>query len=221
MFVPGPPVTVERGSGPVLLADVNHDGHLDLITKHMTNRTVSVLYGDGHGHFTPSPESSMKLDFEPGWIAIAELNHDKTSVLAVASKERSNEIVKIFLADRAGHFNKTPTSQFSVPASENGYKPMLRFVDLNEDGNLDLISANGRRAAMEIYFGDGHGRFSAGSTVNLESGNQVRSFGVGDLDARPQQDPLAPALGRRGPHGFENFMRFPEIAGIVNCDPIA
>src|SRR5437899_12723900 len=65
---PGPPVMIERGSGPLLLADVNQDGHLDLVTKHLTTRTVTVLLGNGRGSFTPAPECSLKLDFDPGWI---------------------------------------------------------------------------------------------------------------------------------------------------------
>src|SRR5437879_4757022 len=114
-----PRVTVQRGSGPILLADINHDGHLDLITKHMTNRTVSVLLGDGRGGFTFSPECSLKLDFEPGWIAVADVNHGSNSVLAVCNVEHSNEVVRIFRADPGGHFKPKPGSQFSVPASTN------------------------------------------------------------------------------------------------------
>ena len=37
-------------------------------------------------------------------------------------------------------------------------------------------------------------------------------IGVGDLDAGPQQDPLAAALRRRRPHRFQDLLRFPEIA---------
>src|SRR6266480_1019539 len=88
--LPGAPVAVARGSGPILLSDINHDGHLDLVTKHLTNRTVSVLLGDGHGRFTPAPECTMKLGFEPGWLAVTKLNDGRTAVLAVASKEQSN-----------------------------------------------------------------------------------------------------------------------------------
>src|SRR5438270_7896835 len=58
---PGPPITVARGSGPVLVGDVNHDGHLDLITKHLTNRAVTVLFGDGRGHFSAPLGGPLKL----------------------------------------------------------------------------------------------------------------------------------------------------------------
>src|SRR5437016_696386 len=113
LFTPVPgPVVVQRGSGPLLLADVNHDGYLDLVTKHLTNRSVSVLLGDGHGRFTPAADKSLNLDFEPAWIAIDGANHGKMPVLAVASKERSNEIVRVFLADANGRFSRIPTSEF-------------------------------------------------------------------------------------------------------------
>lgn len=179
---PGPAVEVGRGCGPILLNDVNHDGHVDLVTKHLTNRTVSVLLGDGHGRFERSAKCSMKLQFDPAWIAITNLNHGKTTALAVASKEKGSEIVRVFLNDEDGQFESVPKSQFSVPASEYGYKPTLQFVDLNEDGKVDLISANGRRDAMEIYVGAAQNQFSLVSTVKLESGNTIRSFGIGDID---------------------------------------
>src|SRR5207237_6311762 len=111
----------------LLLADVNQDGHLDLVTKHLTNRTVTVLLGNGRGTFTPAPECSLKLDFDPGWIAVGEVGQPKTSVLAVANVEHSNEVVRVFPADRQGRFSHSPSSQFSVPASPPGYKPPFRF----------------------------------------------------------------------------------------------
>src|SRR5205085_8486773 len=107
---------------------------------------------------------------------------------------------RIFRADPGGHFKPKPGSQFSVPASTNGFKLSLRFVDLNEDGNVDLISANGRRGAMEIYLGDGRGAFSFASTVQLEPGNRIRSFGVGDLDGDGHLD-LATTVSSSPPDG--------------------
>jgi hypothetical protein len=124
----------------------------------------------------------MKLDFEPGWIALGAVNNGKTPALAVANRDNGKESVRVFLANDRGGFGVTPSSQFSVSASPEGYKPVLRFVDLNKDGNLDLISANGRRNAMEIYLGDGRGGFAPGPIVQLESGKKVHTFDVGDLD---------------------------------------
>src|SRR6266566_1070522 len=112
LFAPGSPVIVARGSGAVLLADINGDGHLDLITKQMTNRSVSVLLGDGKGHFALSRESSLSLDFDPAAIAVADVNDDKIPDLAVAHKDDRNESVSIFLGSRNGGFKATSGSAF-------------------------------------------------------------------------------------------------------------
>src|SRR2546421_4037833 len=181
LFAPGSPVTVARGSGPVLLTDINGDGHFDLVTKHMTNRSVSVLLGDGKGHFMLSPENSLHLDFEPAALALADVNGDKIPDLAVASKDDRNENVTIFLGSKSG-FKPTSSSPFHMRPAAKGYKPVLHFVDLNEDGKPDLISANLRRNTIETLFGDGRGAFSPGPIIKLESGTNMFSFKFGDVD---------------------------------------
>ena len=42
-----------------------------------------------------------------------------------------------------------------------------------------------------------------------------------DLDAGPQQDPFAAALRRRRPHRFQDLLRLPEIAAVVEHDAVA
>src|SRR5262249_18422758 len=51
LLVPGPssPVRVGQGSGRILLADINRDGHLDLVTQHLLSSRVALLSGDGKG----------------------------------------------------------------------------------------------------------------------------------------------------------------------------
>src|SRR6266516_4942708 len=44
---------------------------------------------------------------------------------------------------------------------------------------------------------------------------------VGDVDAGPQQDPLASALRRRRPHRLQDLLRFPEISGVVERNSVA
>jgi hypothetical protein len=184
LFVPAPalPITVARGSGPVLLGDINHDGHLDLVTKHLTNRAVTVLLGDGQGHFLPPLAGPMQFDFEPAWIALGYVSNGSIAIMAVANKDERHEIVRTYLASTNLSFSPTPTSSFSVDDSERGYKPWLQFTDLNEDGNADLLSANGRRNAVYVYLGNGQGGFSPGATVELESGTNIHTFAVGDMD---------------------------------------
>ena len=51
-LVAGPTVTVGQEPHTVITADFNGDGHLDLAVTNRTDGTISILLGDGHGHFT-------------------------------------------------------------------------------------------------------------------------------------------------------------------------
>ena len=56
LIAPGPssPIKVGRGSGRVLLADVNGDGHQDLLAQHLLTSTIDILAGDGDGRLASS-----------------------------------------------------------------------------------------------------------------------------------------------------------------------
>src|SRR5215510_8622801 len=63
---PGSPVVVGEGSGKLVLADVNGDGRLDLVTSHLLRRLVTVQIGDGTGRFAAAAGSPIVLGFQPG-----------------------------------------------------------------------------------------------------------------------------------------------------------
>ena len=71
LFVAAPPVAVGQGSGQVLFADVNRDGHLDMVTQHLLTRRVVVSFGDGTGKFAAAAGSGMSLGYQPGTITVA------------------------------------------------------------------------------------------------------------------------------------------------------
>lgn len=182
LFAPGLPVTVGMGSGKVILADLNGDGQLDLLTQHLLERQVGVQLGDGQGHFTPAAGSPIGFDYEPGTIALGDVNNDTRLDLGITNKDEANERVNLLLGQGTGGFSRAADSPFTVSAAMALYKPSLRFVDIDEDGALDMVTANGRRNSLEILFGDGHGDFSAGPALALEPGHDYYSAGLGDVD---------------------------------------
>jgi VCBS repeat protein len=184
LFVPAPgsPVTVGQGSGEVVLADLNRDGHLDMLTKHLLTQSVAVRLGDGKGHFAPVADPPMSFSYQPGAITVGDVNNDSILDLGIASREGDKEYVRIFFGNGKGGFSLTSGSPFTTSASIETYKPILRFLDVNEDGKMDLVTANGRRNSIEILFGDGRGTFSVGPIVRLGSGQYRHSFVLGDVD---------------------------------------
>jgi hypothetical protein len=181
---PGPssPIKVGHGSGHILLADIDRDGHLDLVTQHLLRSSVAILSGDGTGQFASFAGAPMRLDYQPGNLTLGDVNHDGILDLGVTSRDEGSEFVHVLVGNGRGGFRPVSGSPFTASASAKTYKPSLHFVDVNEDGNLDIVTANGRRNTIEILFGDGRGRFALPSLVKLEPGSNFYSSALGDLD---------------------------------------
>ena len=89
LFAPAPssPVRVGAGPGPVVLADMNGDGHLDVVTKHLLGRNVTILFGDGRGAFAYAAGSAVALDEQPGAMALGDVDGDGRADLAIARRD--------------------------------------------------------------------------------------------------------------------------------------
>ena len=111
---PGSPVAVGEGSGHMVLADVNRDGKIDLITQHLQQRVVAVQLGDGTGRFMPAPGSPIALSYSPGDVKQGDVNGDGITDLGATSSER--DTVDIFLGNGSGKFSLAPGSPFLASA---------------------------------------------------------------------------------------------------------
>lgn len=176
---PGSPVAVGSGPGQVVWADVNGDGRLDLVTRHLLEKFVAVHLGDDTGRFTAAPGSPIALKTEPGDVEVADLNGDKWADLVVTHSERDS--VDIFLGDGKGSFKLAPNSPLKVSADETYYTRSLHLIDLNEDGKLDIVTANHRRPTLVTLLGNGRGEFSAGAAITIPADVATVTFAHGDF----------------------------------------
>ena len=183
-FVPAAssPLEVGPGSGTLLLQDVNRDGRVDLLTRHLLTKRITVQLGDGRGGFRPASSSPITFSYTPGDMALADLNHDRILDLVVTPGDR--DLLDVLLGTGSGAFARTAGSPHTVTtAIEPFNKRMLRLVDINEDGALDAVTANGRRRnSFAVMFGDGRGSFARGPIVELDTGQDGYSFAFGDVD---------------------------------------
>jgi hypothetical protein len=183
-FVPAPgsPLEVGHGSGTILLADVNRDGHVDLITRHLLANLINVRIGDGRGGFRRAANSPIAFDYGPGDMALGDLDHDGALDLAVTPGDR--DLLDVLIGNGSGGFARTEDSPITVtPETEPLNKRTLHLVDINEDGKLDAVTANGRRRnSFAIMFGNGRGGFLRGPIVELDTGQDGYTFAFGDVN---------------------------------------
>lgn len=195
-------VDVGDPSGQVLLADVNDDGHLDLLTRHQQARSIRIHLGDGRTRFTA--RSTIALSFSPTDMALGDVNGDEILDVVVTASMR--DVVDVLLGNRTTGFTRAKGSPFA--ASKRVYqfnKRSLHLVDVNADGHLDVVTANRRgQYAFRVLLGNGSGRFAAGPVLTVEPAQEGYTLAFGDVDGDRDIDVVtavsSPARGRLDVH---------------------
>ena len=196
---PGPPLDVGRGSGELFLADLDRDGRVDLVSKHLLERRVAVHRGGANGTFRAS-ERSLTLPFEAGAIALGDVDRDGLPDLAIASRDSAAEYVQVARGTRSGFGDPMP--RMRTHAAGATWKPIIRLVDLDRDGALDIVVGNGRRASVEILLGDESGRFTLETGVALAGAGARHEFELGDIDGDGAVDLVDAGGSESGSSGF-------------------
>lgn len=155
-------VTYTTGAGSIFVttADLNGDGHQDLITanhgvNNIAGHTVSVLLGNGDGTF--QAQSIYNTGSDPHSVAVADLNGDGIPDLAVANQ--LDNTFSVLLGNGDGTFQPMiayPTSGFTPNSIVAG--------DFNKDGRMDLAFANTNSNTVGVAIGNGDGTFQPAQT---------------------------------------------------------
>jgi hypothetical protein len=179
------------GASMAVLADLNGDGILDIVTANgfvYTGSGVSVLLGKKNGAFQPA--TTIVAAGNPNWVLVGDFNNDGKLDVAVGNQPNPNfpppvggpavTDVSILLGKGDGTFSpsiETPTLGALTMAA----------ADFNGDGKLDL-AITGVNGPVQILLGNGDGTFTVtGTSVSGLSG----SIFTGDFNHDGKQDLLA------------------------------
>ncbi|MGH7597950.1 MAG: FG-GAP repeat domain-containing protein [bacterium] len=135
------------------LGDANNDGNLDLATSNHGHHSVSVLLGNGKGHFTPAAGSPFTVGRGPYPLAAADLNQDGKLDLITPNVASNN--VTALLGDGNARFAAAAGSPY--PVLNRPYN--VAIGEINGDAKLDLVITHDDINNMTILWGEGNGSF--------------------------------------------------------------
>lgn len=146
-------IPVGHAPGSIAVADVNHDGKLDLIVANGADGTLDVLLGDGKGHFTPAAGSPVACGKNPNDIATGDFNDDGNLDIVVADTDTPH--LTILLGDGKGRFVPSPHSPFDTHSYPHVHG--VAVADFNSDGKLDAVTDSWGHNQILMFLGDGRG----------------------------------------------------------------
>lgn len=183
---PNSPFAVGPSPYPLTLADLNRDGHLDIVATNTAtgpnrnqqlaaSRSLTLLFGDGTGNFQPTQTPLQTA--APWFVAVGDLNGDAApDIVATHHDQRA---LTVLLGDGKGGFTEMTGSPFDL-----GYVAWyLALVDVNRDDNADVVGAAGD--ALPILLGDGQGAFTLAEPLAADGGAWRLAVGDVNGDGRP------------------------------------
>jgi hypothetical protein len=162
---------------PLVIADFNGDGNMDLAVGNSFSSTVSVLLGNGDGSFQDAQDFAAG-PFSASLVA-GDFNGDGAVDLAVTNDMRSGT-VSVLLGNGDGSFQ--PRNIYPVGSYPYG----VAAADFNSDGALDLGVVNEGSNDVSILLGNGDGSFQGQARyADGGGGSQIPATGDFNGDGYP------------------------------------
>ena len=174
--------------GGLCFGDVNGDGHLDLVVADHC-KGIYVYFGDDAGNWQkvveelhPEELSQRRPDRAERFVgadcvSLGDVNGDGNLDIVAGSSDSAG--IGLYLGDGSG-VNWT-WHECELPFYGD-WTVRVKLVDLNDDGNLDIVASCG--SGPRVWLGDGHASWKAasGGLPTPTYGGMYGGIAVGDIN---------------------------------------
>jgi hypothetical protein len=178
----------------VVLADLTHNGILDIVVTNFDSGDVSVLLGNGDGTF--QPQRRFDATSAPFGAAVGDVNGDGIpDIVAIDSQVSGDSTIAVLLGGGDGTFRP----ELTFPAGKVGSYPLstVALADLTGNGKLDLIISGGNAFSAEVFLGNGDGTFQLPG-VSYPAGRLSAGLAVADITGDGIPDIITTAIDPSG-----------------------
>jgi len=161
---------------PVVVADLNNDGKLDIATANFGASDLSVLLGNGAGSFGTA--NNFATGTRPYAIAVRDFSGD--GIVDLATANYSSYDLSVLLGTGGGNFGP-PTA-----LTAGGRPNSVVFGDFNGDGKPDLVAGNYDTSNVSLLLGNGAGGF--GAATNFAVAGNIIAVASGDFNSDGKLD---------------------------------
>lgn len=177
---------LKDGQTGLTMADLNADGHLDLVSANESFGTLSIFHGNGKGEL--NHVADIQAGENPGFASVADLNQDGQVDIVVANHE--TDYLTILLGQDGTVFSPAENSPLRVDLGPHPHVVKAQDVDL--DGFVDLIVDHRQGEGLLLIRGLGEGTFETKGTLIDTGGDPYRGFAIGDINRDSKPDFLSP-----------------------------
>jgi hypothetical protein len=176
----GIPVTRPVGGSPTDIAagDVDRDGNRDLLVATQNTAGVVLMRGLGAGSFGVS--SVIPVGAAPLRVATGDVNGDGSLDIVATNTRPSGLNVTVVLGNGDGTFGAPTAYDVTSPPAD------VALGDVNDDGRLDIVTADRNPAAASLLRSNADGTF--GPNVFVPLGGQATGLTIAELNGRAPRE---------------------------------